>query len=108
MLANASHTESVSRYRTSVMNSLALWLRTWPLLAAAACFVPAAATAQFVMPYDFEASGPLRVATDQVVSICATNYSGTVHAMLLAIVRRHCRQQRARQCAGLAATRSDK
>lgn len=68
------------------MNSLFLQQRAWPLLAAAACLVPVAATAQPVTPHDFEASGPLRVAADQVVRVCATNYSGTAHDMLLAIV----------------------
>lgn len=36
--------------------------------------------------HDFEASGPVRLAADQVVSVCATNYGPDAHPMLLAVV----------------------
>ena len=36
--------------------------------------------------HDFDASGPVRLAGDQVVSVCATNYGPATHSMLLAVV----------------------
>ena len=56
-----------------------------PTLAALALSLPAAA-AQTNQLHDFEASGPVRVALDQVVAVCATNYGAAAHSMLLAVV----------------------
>jgi hypothetical protein len=57
-------------------------------LAAVAASLPAAAAPRPTTDalHDFEASGPVRLAGDQVLSVCATNYNADSHSMLLAVV----------------------
>lgn len=56
------------------------------IIAMAACSAAAAPRPTTNALHDFEASGPVRLAADQVVSVCATNYGPDTHPMLLAVV----------------------
>jgi hypothetical protein len=58
-------------------------LCAWLVAASSAAAAPRPTTDAL---HDFEASGPVRVAFDQVVSVCATNYGPTAHGMSLAVV----------------------
>jgi hypothetical protein len=68
--------------------------RRWAVLstlAAAVMALPVAAAAQSAYArssalHDFQASGPVRLATNQVASVCATNYDSTAESILLALV----------------------
>ena len=57
-----------------------------PALIGAACALPAAAARAPQALHDFEASGPLRLAPDQMASVCATNYGNDNENLLLALV----------------------
>ena len=57
-----------------------------PALAFAALSLQAAPRPATNALHDFDASGPVRLAADQVVSVCATNYGPATHSMLLAVV----------------------
>lgn len=70
----------------SVVSCVADWRGLLPALAVAALSLPAAAAPPARQLHDFEASGPVRLAADQVVSVCATNYGGGTHSMLFAVV----------------------
>lgn len=56
------------------------------LAVSAACAAAAGAAPQVRALHDFEASGPVRLAFDQVAAVCATNYGRATSSILLAIV----------------------
>lgn len=70
----------------SVASCVADWRGLLPALAVAALSLPAAAAPPARQLHDFEASGPVRLAADQVVSVCATNYGRDMESVLLAVV----------------------
>ena len=57
-----------------------------PALLGAAFALPAAAARAPQALHDFEASGPLRLAPDQMASLCVTNYGSENENILLALV----------------------
>ena len=57
-----------------------------PALIGAACALPAAAARAPQALHEFDASGPLRLAPDQVASVCVTNYGNDSENLLLALV----------------------
>jgi hypothetical protein len=71
-----------SAQQWGLLSTLTAAVLAFPIVAAAQAHTYARSSAL----HDFEASGPVRLATDQVASVCATNYDNSTESILLALV----------------------